>query len=177
MPWLWSVDHTLAFVNEPPPGRSTNVEVGRGNSKLDLPFIATRVSLWCWYCRLCHVRTDPSAQLLSCRAVLDLCPSLPRCEAHAVSTARSAAPLVRAAGSTRPAAGMHRRCGANARQQPASVCQSCAGPPDKGCGPYLPAVTALSMQAMVAELYAHHPPLSGSSLLALAVGPCFTHLT
>eukprot|EP00891_Asterochloris_glomerata_P000570 jgi/Astpho2/570/Aster-04425 len=42
MPWLWSVDHTLAFVNEPPPGRSTNVEVGRGNSKLDLPFIASR---------------------------------------------------------------------------------------------------------------------------------------
>ena len=47
MPWLWSVDHTLAFVNEPPPGRSTNVEVGRGNSKLDLPFIATRVSSCC----------------------------------------------------------------------------------------------------------------------------------
>ena len=47
MPWLWSVDHTLAFVNEPPPGRSTNVEVGRGNSKLDLPFIATRVSSGC----------------------------------------------------------------------------------------------------------------------------------
>ena len=69
MPWLWSVDHTLAFVNEPPPGRSTNVEVGRGNSKLDLPFIATRVSSC--YSRLCHACTESTAQMHDSSLLLD----------------------------------------------------------------------------------------------------------
>lgn len=40
---LWGlVDTTLAFVNEPPPGMTTNVEIRDGRTPLDVLFIASR---------------------------------------------------------------------------------------------------------------------------------------